>query len=286
MTCSASDQKAIAATLEAAVEVAEDAGRTLRRFADRHAAGEDLGVTAKTSATDPVSEADEAAERRIAEGLLGAFPDDGLLGEEGQTNRRGTSGRRWVVDPLDGTVNFLYGIPAWCVSIACEDEHGSLVGVVHDPTRGETFRASRDGGAWLGQRRLQVGAPTELGHAMLATGFAYDPPVRREWGGAVADLLGRVRDVRRFGSAALDLAWTAAGRFDAYLEFGLSPWDWAAGTLLVTEAGGTVSRPSLRLGGRPRPGVLAAGASVHEALAVWVADRGGQPDLTDREDRP
>jgi myo-inositol-1(or 4)-monophosphatase len=267
--------------LELAVAVAEEAGRTLRGFADRHAAGEDLGVTSKSSATDPVSEADEAAERLIADRLLAACPDDGLLGEEGQTNRAGSSGRRWVVDPLDGTVNFLYGAPSWCVSVACEDDQGGLVGVVHDPNRGETFRASRHGGAWLGDRRLQVGTPTSLATTMLATGFAYAPATRQEWGRAVADLLGLVRDVRRGGSAALDLAWTAAGRFDAYLEFGLSPWDWAAGRLLASEAGAQVTHPTLELGGQRRTGVLAAGPMAHAGLTAWLEDRGGHHDDED-----
>jgi myo-inositol-1(or 4)-monophosphatase len=266
------------ALLELAVTVAEEAGRTLRGFGDRHAAGEDLGVTSKTSVTDPVSEADEAAERLIAERLLSAWPDDGLLGEEGQTNRAGSSGRRWVVDPLDGTVNFLYGIPSWCVSIACEDDRGGIVGVVHDPHRAETFRAARGGGAWLGDRRLHVGAPDSLATTMLATGFAYAPATRQEWGAAVADLLGHVRDIRRGGSAALDLAWTAAGRFDAYLEFGLSPWDWAAGRLLASEAGARVTHPTLSLGGMRHTGVLAAGAVAHEGLTTWLAGRGAAID--------
>jgi myo-inositol-1(or 4)-monophosphatase len=266
--------------LELAAEVARAAGATLHGFAARHARGEDLEVAAKTSVTDPVSEADRAAERLIAQRLLEVRPDDGLLGEEGQTNRRGTSGRRWVVDPLDGTVNFLYGIPAWCVSIACEDDAGSLVGVVHDPNRDETFAACRGGGATLDGRELRVGRAPSLDRALLATGFAYAPPTRTEWGAAVADLLGRVRDVRRGGSAALDLAWTAAGRFDAYLEFGLSPWDWAAGRLLVTEAGGTVSRPELRLGGEDREGVLAADRAIHDELAAWVAARRAAEETT------
>jgi myo-inositol-1(or 4)-monophosphatase len=264
--------------LEIAVDIARAAGDTLRSYASRWEGGEDLGVSSKTSATDPVSEADRASERLIAERLLRARPDDGLLGEEGQAPRRGSSGRRWVVDPLDGTVNFLYGIPTWCVSIACEDDHGSVVGVVHDPNRDETFLATRGGGAWCGATRLTVTGADDLARTLVATGYAYDPATRTQWAADVADLLGHVRDLRRGGSAALDLAWTAAGRFDAYLEFGLAPWDWAAGSLLVTEAGGTLSRPNRRLGGEDRPGVLAGGLAAHDALAGWLAGRAPHED--------
>jgi myo-inositol-1(or 4)-monophosphatase len=266
--------------LETAVEVARSAGETLRSYATRWAGGEDLGVASKTSATDPVSEADRASERLIAAHLERTRPDDGLLGEEGQAPRRGTTGLRWVVDPLDGTVNFLYGIPSWCVSIACEDERGSLVGVVHDPNRDETFQASRGGGAWCGPTRLAVTAVDDLARTLVATGYAYDPATRAQWAEDVADLLRHVRDLRRGGSAALDLAWTAAGRFDAYLEFGLAPWDWAAGSLLVAEAGGMLSRPSRRLGGAPRAGVLAGGAAAHASLATWLERRPPHEDIT------
>lgn len=256
-----------------AVDTARVAGETLLGFAGRHAAGADLGFTTKSTVSDPVSEADLAAERLIAQRLAAACPDDGLLGEEGQAERRGTSGRRWVFDPLDGTVNFQYGIPTWCVSIACEDDAGSLVGVVHDPSRDETFVAVRGGGATCNGRPLQVTDVVGLDRTLVATGYAYAQATRRDWAVVVAELLGEVRDIRRGGAAALDLAWTAAGRVDAYLEFGLSPWDWAAGRLLVTEAGGTVSRPTRRLGGGDLDGVLAGGRAAHDALAAWLAAR-------------
>jgi myo-inositol-1(or 4)-monophosphatase len=272
--------------LEVALDVARAAGETLRSFATRRAAGEDLDISSKASATDPVSAADRAAERLIADRLGSSRPDDGLLGEEGQAPRRGTSGLRWVVDPLDGTVNFLYGIPDWCVSVACEDDAGPLVGVIRDPNRDETFHAVRGGGAWCGGRRLEVTAVADLARTLVATGFAYDPTTRADWALDVADLLAHVRDVRRGGSAALDLAWTAAGRFDAYLEFGLHPWDWAAGGLLVTEAGGRLSRPRRRLGGDGHTGLLAAGPAAHEGLAAWLADRPHHPDREVRAHRP
>jgi myo-inositol-1(or 4)-monophosphatase len=259
--------------LDLAVEIARDAGELLRGFADRRAGGEDLDISTKSSATDPVSDADRAAERLIASRLEQARPDDGLLAEEGQAPRHGTSGLRWVVDPLDGTVNFLYGLPNWCVSLACEDDDGTLVGVVHDPNRDETFRAVRDGGAWVGDRRLAVNHVDDLSRTLVATGFTYDAATRGAWASDVADLLTRVRDVRRGGSAALDLAWTAAGRVDAYLEFGMGPWDWAAGGLIVAEAGAVVSHPSRRLGGQDRAGVLAAGRVAHAGLAAWLEHR-------------
>ncbi|GGI04989.1 inositol monophosphatase family protein [Egicoccus halophilus] len=277
------DRPDLSVLRDLAVDTARAAGDTLRRFADRHAAGDDLGFGTKSTITDPVSEADRAAERLIAERLTAARPDDGLLGEEGQAERRGTSGLRWVVDPLDGTVNFLYGLPAWCVSVACEDDAGSLVGVVHDPNRDETFVAVRGGGATCNGRPTEVGSAGTLERTLVATGYAYAVTTRRDWAADVADLLGHVRDVRRGGAAALDLAWTAAGRFDAYLEFGLSPWDWAAGRLLVTESGGTVTTPERVLGGERRTGVLAGGATACDALGAWLAER---PPHRPAEDTP
>ncbi len=268
--------------LELAVEVAQRAGSLLADFARRRRAGDDLGVTTKTSATDPVSEADRAAERAIADGLLAARPDDGLLGEEGQAPRRGSSGYRWVVDPLDGTVNFLYDRPTWCVSIACEDADGPVLGVVHAPALGETWTATRGGGAHLhdggptgdgATRAIAVSDVPDLATTLVATGFAYDVAVRRDWGRDLADLVGRVRDLRRDGSAALDLAWTAAGRVDAYVESGLQPWDWAAGRLLVTEAGGQVTATTCRLGDHDLPGVVAGGTHAHDDLLIWLQTR-------------
>lgn len=259
-----------AALLELAVQVGEEAGTLLAGFAQRRLEGEDLGVGVKSSDTDPVSEADRAAERLIAERLLTARPDDGLLGEEGQASRRGTSGLRWVVDPLDGTVNFLYGLPAWSVSVACEDEQGTLVGVVHHPSSGQTFHASRGGGAWRGQQRLAVNRVQQLSQALVATGFSYDQAARLDQARDLLRLLPTVRDVRRLGSAALDLAWCAEGRVDAFVEFGLQPWDWAAGALLVTEAGGAVTLLQRQLGGQPRLGLVAGGQAVHDALVAWL----------------
>ncbi len=247
------------ALLALAVEVAEAAGaELLRRADDVHA------VDTKTSATDPVSEADRAAEALLVARIVAARPGDGLLGEEG-ADRESTTGLRWVVDPLDGTVNYLYGLPVWCVSVACEDADGALVGAVHDPLHGETFRAARGAGAWLGERRLQVHDPVPLDRALIATGFSYDAEDRRRQAGVLAGLLPRVRDVRRGGSAALDLCGVAAGRVDGYYEDTTERWDWAAGALIAAEAGAVVSTL--------RDGLVVAGPALHGPLADAVGSR-------------
>jgi myo-inositol-1(or 4)-monophosphatase len=184
-----------------------------------------------------VSAADQAAEELILARLAAARPDDGFLGEEGGS-AEGSTGLRWVVDPLDGTINFLFGLPQWAVSIACEDADGVLAGVIYDPPRDELFAAERGGrllvdGEPAGRRRRPEGLAT----ALVATGFGYEAGVRRAQAAIAARLLPEVRDIRRFGSAALDLAWTAAGRYDAYYEHGVHRWDVAAGELLCTASG-------------------------------------------------
>ncbi len=254
------------ALLEVATTSAEAAGSLLAEYADRL---KSLEFQTKTSGTDPVSEADRASERLIAERLHRARPDDGFLGEEEEANRRGTTGLRWVVDPLDGTVNFAYGIPAWCVSIACEDERGALLGVVHDPNLQETFTAARGGGGTHRNGERVGVADVGLSEALLATGFDYEPPVRVEQAHRTADLMREVRDIRRAGAAALDLAWTACGRVDGFFELGLRHWDWAAGVLLVEEAGGVASRHPLELAGRRREAVFAGCRRLHDDLVAF-----------------
>lgn len=198
--------------------------------------GGELTVHTKSTDTDPVSEADIAAEGAIRQVLAAERPGDAILGEEGG-HSAGESGLRWIVDPLDGTVNYLYGLPAFVVSVACEDADGGLVGVVFDPVRDVLYSATRQGPAMCGERELACSTVTELGHALIATGFAYDAGVRAVQGRLVGELLPQIRDIRRVGAAALDLAWCAAGRFDAYFERGVKPWDIAAGTLLCRRAG-------------------------------------------------
>jgi myo-inositol-1(or 4)-monophosphatase len=234
--------------LELAQRAADAAGEVLLRYYGR----EPEGLDWKSSETDLVSDADREAERAIRELLHAERPNDGLLAEEGSESD-GDSGRRWIVDPLDGTINFLYGFPAWAVSIALEDGDGLAVGVVHSPVHRETFSAVRGQGARLGDRSLRVRDHSELSRAMVATGFSYEPERRAEQAEVMRRLLPRARDIRRAGAAALDLAWVAAGRVDAFYERGLKAWDLAAGQLLVEEAGGTV----MALDGTP-PGVIAA----------------------------
>ncbi|MEX0660077.1 MAG: inositol monophosphatase family protein [Egibacteraceae bacterium] len=251
--------------LELAERAAVRAGRELlTRYGDAS------GVSTKSSATDPVSDADRASEEVLVQTLLAERPDDGLLGEEG-ADRPAVSGLRWVLDPLDGTVNYLYGFPAWCVSVACEDrtdgQWTGVVGVVHDPLRGETFTARRGEGARLNGVSLRVNDPVPLKAALIATGFSYDADHRRRQAAVMADLVPNVRDIRRAGSAALDLCAVAAGRVDGYYEEIASRWDWAAGALIAVEAGARFGR----LPTPPEePGVLAAGPALAGALRAAV----------------
>lgn len=253
-----------------ALRAARAAGELLLGAQAARHHGDELAVDTKTDPTDPVSEADRAAERTIVEAILAARPDDGIVGEEDQADRAGTTGLRWLVDPLDGTVNYLHHLPQWCVSIAVEDDDGAVAGVVHHPALHETFHAVRGGGAWLAERRLAVVDPPDLDHVMLTTGFAYDQQLRAGQLDEFRRWAGRVRYVRRLGSAALDLAWVAAGRVHAYAEAGLHPWDWSAGSLLVTEAGGRVSHVEVDHGGVVRPTVVAAGPATHDRVVAML----------------
>ncbi len=236
------------ADLELAERAARAAGEVLMSYYGRVAEG----LASKTSPTDPVSDADREAERVIRELILNDRPDDGLIGEEGSQTSP-ANGRTWIVDPLDGTVNFLYGLRTWAVSIALEDSAGIAVGVVFNPVDAECFSARRGEGAELNGRRISVTQCSSLDRAMVATGFSYEAERRAEQAELLLELLPRVRDIRRAGAAALDLAYVAAGRVDAFYERGLKRWDEAAGRLLVSEAGGVVED----LEGEPR-GVIAA----------------------------
>ena len=219
--------------LEVAVEAAR-AGAAI--LVPRFEHGRERAVASKTTPTDLVSDADLASERAIR-GLLSELrPDDGFLGEEGG-GERGTSGLQWVVDPLDGTINFLFGLPQWCVSVAVRDGARTLAGVVFDPPRDELFTAAGDQAPLCNGEPIAASGRTDLATALVATGFAYDAAVRAAQARVLARVLPRVRDVRRFGSAALDLAWTAAGRYDAYFERSVKPWDIAAGALLCEAVG-------------------------------------------------
>jgi myo-inositol-1(or 4)-monophosphatase len=231
--------------------------------------------TTKSSATDAVTAIDHATELFIRRKLLDERPDDTIIGEEGD-DQRGSSGVTWLVDPIDGTVNFVYGIPQYAVSLAAVADpplressvaaggapSETLAGFIINVVSGERWGAARGVGAWRsfgGQRQQLVATDPPsagLGHALVATGFNYVPEVRARQARAVAELIPHVRDIRRFGSAALDLCALASGRFDAYVEQGLQPWDLAAGALICREAGlvvagldaeGALGEPSERL---------------------------------------
>jgi myo-inositol-1(or 4)-monophosphatase len=218
----------------------------------------------KSSGTDMVSDADRDAETLVQAMLSEERPDDGLVAEEGASSAGG-SGRQWVVDPLDGTTNFLFGFPSWAVSVALEGADGGLVGVVRDPLRDETFTAVRGGGAWLGGQPLSITASDSLATALIATGFSYEPGHRREQAELLVRVLPRIRDIRRAGAAALDICWVAAGRVDGFYERGLKHWDSAAASLVVSEAGGVVEP----LEGEP-PGLVAARPGIADPLLALV----------------
>lgn len=228
-------------------------------------------VGTKSSATDMVSEVDRASERLLVEGILAARPDDGILGEEG-TDRAGRSGVRWVVDPLDGTTNFLYGLPGFGVSIAVEVGGRSVVGVVLDPVHDDLFAATLGRGASLGGSPIRCTSGTDLGLALIGTGFGYDADVRAEQAEVLRTVLPAVRDIRRFGAAAVDLCSVACGRLDGYYERGLQPWDLAAGGLIATEAGAVLG--GIDGGPAGEALTLAAGPGVAGPLRALLARAG------------
>jgi len=250
---------------ELAAEIAREAGELART---RRQEGVRLAAT-KSSLADIVTEADREVEALIRERLRAARADDGFLGEESGAEG-GASGITWVVDPIDGTVNYAYGIPAYNVSIAAvrgepdPESWEALAAAVNAPALGEIFTAARGHGAWSDGIRLAVTEETPAG-ALLATGFGYDPATHDGDLATVGRVMPMARDLRRMGSAALDLAYVAAGRLDGYFERGLKPWDHAAGALLVAEAGGIVSRIDVD---SPRPMLIAGGPDVHARLRV------------------
>ncbi len=247
--------------LALATEAARAAGDLLR---ERFHAGGEQPVGWKSSPTDLVSEADKAAELAIRGVILDRRPGDSILGEEGGETL-GESELRWIVDPLDGTVNFLFGVPHWCVSVAVHDAAGGLAGVVLDPLRDELFAGERGGVATCNGRPLSGSTRTDLATSLVATGFSYDPAVRATQAEVLTRLLPVVSDVRRMAGAALEMAWTAAGRYDAFYERGIKIWDTAAGEVLCGCAGVDVRQ----LEGRPGspPGVLAAPPALIGELA-------------------
>lgn len=252
-----------------AVEIVREAGLLAKR---RRAEGVQLAAT-KSTLADIVTDADREVESLIRERLRTARPDDGFFGEESGAEV-GTSGITWVVDPIDGTVNYAYGIPSYCVSVAAvrgepaPSEWQALAGAVYAPAVDELFTAALGHGATLDGRTMSVTAETPAG-ALIATGFGYDPATHGPDLDTVRRVMPIVRDLRRAGAAALDLAYVAAGRLDGYFERGLAPWDHAAGALLVAEAGGRVSRFDLD---SPRPMIVAGSVAVHDRLRAAIED--------------
>ena len=256
--------------LEVAVAAARDAGALLRGYF-----GQVRQVQYKSSVVDPVTEADRASEALIAGQLLAAFPDDQLLAEEGSGAGANVESQRvWIVDPLDGTANFMHGYPVFCVSIALRVAGDTVVGVIYDPLRDELFTAVRDQGAFLNGAPLTVSTTDRLIGAMLCTGFAYDLQRRAENLPYWSRFIELSQAVRRDGSAALDVAYVAAGRLDGYWERGIAPWDVAAGALMVAEAGGSVTsyqgQPFDSLGPRGRE-IVASNGAVHAQMLATIA---------------
>ena len=242
----------LAELLALATRLAVLAGDNAR---DGRAARGIAAASTKSSTTDMVTEFDKASEKLIVGGILDARPDDAIISEEG-TDSAGTSGVTWLVDPIDGTTNFLYDLPGWAVSIAAATQAGTEVGVVYVPTTGELFTAVAGEGAFLNGRRIQCSTTDQLALALVATGFSYQVVRRRTQAQRVAALLPQVRDIRRFGAAAPDLCYVAAGRVDVYFEQWLGAWDLAAGLLIAQEAGCTTGALD---GGPARPdSVIAA----------------------------
>jgi myo-inositol-1(or 4)-monophosphatase len=231
----------------------------------------DLGVTTKSSPTDVVTVMDRAAEQVIVDGLSRARPQDAITSEESAA-RAGSSGVRWLVDPLDGTVNYLYGIPQYAVSIAAEVQGEMCAGVVLDVARGIEYAATRGGGATAAGKPIRCSSQTDPGQSLVATGFSYDVAIRAAQAVSLHSVLPAVRDIRRFGAAALDLCAVACGEVDAFYEAVLHEWDWAAGALIAREAGAKVAG----LHGRPpgRRTTLAANPQLFEALQDVLAASG------------
>lgn len=265
---------------EIARRVAEEAAAHVRTRrvelfpASGHTGGADA-VSTKSTPTDPVTVADTETEQLIRELLARERPGDTVLGEEEGGSDEIPAGVRWVVDPIDGTVNFLYGVPAYAVSVAAQVDGVSLGGAVVDVARERTYWAAVGDGAWCqdrgepSPRRLRVNPVDDVSLALIATGFAYSEGRRRAQGAVLAGLLPKVRDLRRMGAAALDLCMVAAGAVDGHFEHGLSPWDWAAGALIAAEAGAVVVLPpATSRGADGYPTVAVAPGIAQEFLAL------------------
>jgi myo-inositol-1(or 4)-monophosphatase len=254
---------------KALADVAQDLARQAGALVTEMAASARRDPDTKSSTTDLVTAADRAAENHIVDGLLACRPDDAIEGEEG-ASRPGTSGVTWHIDPIDGTTNYVYDIPAFSVSIAAAVDDRMVAGVVYDPVNDVLYRAVSGQGASCNGEPVRCSANDELATALVATGFGYDRHRRRHQAELLVEILPRVRDIRRFGSAALDLCAVASGRVDAYFERGLNMWDLAAGWLIASEAGAVVGNLH---GGPPDTRFLvAAPAALFDPLVGLLAD--------------
>lgn len=266
------------------VDIARDVALSAGMLIHERRQGQVEVANTKSTVSDVVTEVDRESEQHILGRLMEARPHDGFLGEEGNIVES-QSGVTWVVDPIDGTVNFLYGIPEYTVSIAAvegppnPEEWTLLAGVVVNPSSGDVFTAGKGLGAFRGERRLTVRPPVELEQALVVTGFAYGAHFRKHQAELLVELLPRVRDIRRIGTASLDLAMVAAGMADVYLERTISPWDFAAGALLVMEAGGVVTGFHGRAPGREA--VFAGHPEMVSRLHDLVVGLGGDIPLSD-----
>ena len=252
--------------LELAEQIAKKAGELLMSRPTNFELDQKSGVL------DFATQMDHESEKLIVSEILAARPDDSIIGEEG-ANRKGSSGYTWVIDPIDGTVNYLYGIPGWCISIAIKDEVGYLVGVVHVPSFAMTWSARRGAGATCNGKPLRCNEPVELNRALIATGFAYDIERRKPQSKFIAELLPQIRDVRRMGACAVDICMVASGSVDAHFEAGVNEWDYAAAGLIASEAGAKFSYLKGIWDGE-KYFVLTAGPSLFASLAKALAPHG------------
>lgn len=269
-----------------AVDVAREAAELIATMRESLGIGGGEGhgaaVSTKSSAVDPVTEVDTAAEQLIVKRLREVRPEDGVRGEEGARTDSAT-GVQWIIDPIDGTVNFLYGIPAFAVSLGAAVDGEVVAGAVHNVVTGEVFSAAIGEGATCTvggcAHALRASNASEVSHVLLATGFSYSAQWRSRQAAILGAVLPAVRDIRRAGSAALDLCAVAAGRVDAYYEHGTHPWDWAAGSLIAREAGAMVEHPEISAHGSTGDVVYAAAPGVAETLKETLRAAGALEPL-------
>lgn len=248
------------------VDLSKEIGKWMKEQTDVHESTAEIKTV-----NNLVTYVDKESERRFVEGLSLLLPEAGFVAEEG-TGTKKENGYNWVIDPLDGTTNFVHGVPVWCTSIGLCYNKEAVLGVIYDPSKDECFSAYEGGGAYLNDHRIQVSPIRELQQSLLATGFPYDDFGREEaYIQLFRDLMHHTRGIRRLGSAALDMAWTACGRFEAFYEYGLNPWDVAAGTIIVQEAGGRVT--GFNHGNAPIFGedIVCSNGHIHGALNAVIS---------------